>query len=53
LRSDSKASFRLKPQLEKTALEDFASALEQVLHKGAQDMLQVAIEIESQVPELL
>lgn len=30
------------------ALEDFASALEQVLHKGAQDMLQVAIEIEVQ-----
>lgn len=30
------------------ALEDFASALEQVLHKGAQDMLQLAIEIEVQ-----
>lgn len=30
------------------ALEDFASALEQILHKGAQDMLQLAIEIEVQ-----
>jgi len=30
------------------ALEDFSSALEQVLHKGAQDMLQVAIDFEVQ-----
>jgi hypothetical protein len=29
-------------------LEDFPSALEEVLHKGAQKMLQVAIEIEVQ-----
>jgi len=27
---------------------DFSSALEQILHKGAQDMLQLAIEIEVQ-----
>lgn len=30
------------------ALGDFASALEEVLHKGAQEMLQVAVEIEVQ-----
>mgnify|MGYP000883703018 CR=1 FL=1 len=30
------------------ALEDFASALEQALRKGAQDMLQLAIDLEVQ-----